>query len=313
VLAPHGFAMAASALPVNPQRWPAGVNRDLPEYLNINNVAATRDIFRQGVIEERLFIDALSRITIDPATVSACTGLTLPAGETSYHFNESTLMSQGQSMGAMYANMISAVEPKIKATVPTGAGGYWSYFILETQFIAGLKGKIGLLLDLRGDFSHLHPAMHVTELALEPTDPIVFMARLGKNPLPGHPVRPVYEPHGLGDSYFPTTVQDAVALSYGNKEAGDIVWPTMQDALKLRGLDGILPYPISGDVTSADGSAYTGVVVQYNGDGVYDPHAIYSQLDSVKYQYACFFESMLKTGKATVPAPVADLSTPCPM
>jgi hypothetical protein len=310
VNAANGFAMAASALPVNPQRWPAGQNSNLPEYLNINNVAATRDIFRQGVLEERLFFDALERLTIDPATVSACFGVSLPAGETAYHFRGDPLLAQGQSMGAMYANMIGAVEPRIKAVVPTGTGGYWSYFILESQFFPNVKGDLGLLLGLRGDFSHLHPAMHMAQLALEPVDPIVFMPRLGRNPLPGHPVRPVYEPHGQGDSYFPTDVQDACAVAYGNKEAGDTVWPTMQSALALEGLDGIVPYPVANDLTSRAGGKYTGVVVQYKGDGVYDPHAIYSQLDSVKYQYGCFFSSFLQTGTAVVPAP-ADYSVPC--
>lgn len=310
VNAARGFAMAASALPVNPQRYPAGQNSNLPEYLNINNVAATRDIFRQGVLEERMFFDALKRLTIDPATVAACTGLSLPAGETAYHFKDDPLLAQGQSMGAMYTNMIGAVEPRIKAVVPTGAGGYWSYFILESQFFPNVKGDLGLLLGLRGSFSHLHPALHVAQLALEPVDPIVYMPRLGRDPLPGHPVRPVYEPHGKGDSYFPTDVQDACAMAYGHKEAGDTVWPTMQPALALEGLDGIIPYPVSNDVTSRAGGKYTGVVVQYEGDGVYDPHAIYSQLDSVKYQYGCFFQTFLATGTAVVPAP-ADYSVPC--
>lgn len=52
-------------------------------------------------------------------------------------------------------------------------------------------------------------------------------------------------------------------------------------------------------------------MVQYHGDGIYDPHAIYSQLDAVKYQYGCFLSTMLATGTATVPAP-APLGTPCP-
>jgi hypothetical protein len=312
VLAPLGFAMAASALPVNPQRWPAGQDSNLPEYLNINNVAATRDIFRQGVIEERMFFDALQRLTIDPSIVSACSGLSLPTGETTYHFVADPLLAQGQSMGAMYANMISAVEPRIKAVVPTGSGGYWSYFILETQFFPNIEGDLGLLLGLRGKFSHMHPAMHVVQLGLEPVDPIVFMPRLGRNPLPNHPVRPVYEPHGLGDSYFPTDVQNACAMSYGNKETGNVQWTSMQASLKLEGLDGLVAYPVSNDVTSGSGTARTGVVVQYQGDGVYDPHAIYSQLDAVKYQYGCFFQSFFKTGTAVVPAP-ADYSVPCPM
>jgi hypothetical protein len=310
VMAARGFAMAASALPLNPQRWPAGQNMSFPEYIDINNVAATRDDFRQGVLEQRMFFDALRRLTIAPSVVATCTGLSLPSGETAYHFKDDPLLAQGQSMGAMYANLISAVEPRIKAVVPTGAGGYWSWFILQSQFVAGIKGKIGLLLGIHGNFSHLHPAMHVTELALEPVDPLVYMPRVGHEPLAGHPVRPVYEPHGEGDSYFPTPVQDAVAMAYQNRQTGTQVWPTMQQALALEGLSGMLPYPVKNDLTSATGAKYTGAVVQYMGDGVYDPHAIYSQLDAVKYQYGCFFQSFLQTGSATVSAP-ADYAVPC--
>lgn len=310
VMAPRGFAYAASALPLNPQRWLAGQYSAFPEYIDINNVAATRDDFRQGVIEQRLFIDALGRLTIPPSAVAACSGLSLPAGETAYHFNETPLFAQGQSMGAMYANMISAVEPRIKAVVPTGSGGYWSWFILQTQFIPNIKGELGLLLGIHVAFTHMHPAMHLVQVALEPVDPIVYMPRLGYEPLPGHPVRPVYEPHGLGDSYFPTPVQDAVAMAYHHEQAGTQIWPTMQQGLTLEGLQGMLPYPVTNDVESASGTKRTGVVVQYLGDGVYDPHAIYTQLDAVKYQYGCFFQTFLQNGIATVPAP-ADYSVPC--
>ncbi len=310
VMAARGFAEIAAALPVNPQRWPAGQNSAFPEYINVNNIAPTRDIFRQGVIEQRLFIDAVERLAIAPSQVHGCTGPSLPAGETAYHFRADKLVVHGQSMGAMYANLISAVEPRIHAVVATGAGGYWSYFILLTQTIPGIKGDLQFLLDTPADYTHLHPVMHLAQMGLGPIDPLLFMPRIGQNPLPGIAPRPVYEPHGDGDSYFPTVVQDAVALAYRNQEAGDIQWPTMQQALSLVGADGIVPYPVTNNRTSADGTKYTGVVVQYQGDGIYDPHAVYSQLDSVKYQYGCFLESMYKTGKATVSAP-APYTTPC--
>jgi hypothetical protein len=310
VMAARGFAEVAAALPVNPQRWPAGANGAFPEYINVNNIAPTRDIFRQGVIEQRMFIDALERLTIAPSQMHGCTGTSLPAGETAYHFRTDKLVVHGQSMGAMYANLISAVEPRIHAVVATGAGGYWSYFILLTQTIPGIKGDLQFLLDTPADYTHLHPVMHLAQMGLGPIDPILFMPRVGANPLPGFPARPVYEPHGEGDSYFPTIVQDAVALAYRNQEAGDVQWPTMQQALALAGDDGIAPYPVTNDKTSANGSKYTGVVVQYQGDGIYDPHAIYSQLDAVKYQYGCFLETTYKTGTATVPAP-APYTTPC--
>jgi hypothetical protein len=152
--------------------------------------------------------------------------------------------------------------------------------------------------------------MHVVQMALGPVDPILSMPRLGQSPLPGNPARSVYEPHGLGDSYFPTDVQNAVALAYRNTEAGEIHWATMQDTLSLAGDQGIVPYPVNNNRRSASGAPYTGVVVQYLGDGIYDPHALYSQLDAVKYQYGCFLETMFKTGVATVPAP-APYGTPC--
>lgn len=311
VLAEHGIAMAASALPVNPQRYPGGAHKDLPEYFNINNVASLRDIFRQGILEQRLFIDALKRLTIDPAVVTTCTGMALPAGETAYHFREDPVLTQGQSMGAMYANMISAVEPRVKAVVPTGAGGYWSYFILKTTFVPMLPGKLGLLLGIHVPYTFMHPTMALAQTALEPSDPMVYMPRLAELPLPAHPTRSVFQAVGKGDSYFPTTVQDAAALAYGNQEAGDVVWPTMQDTLSLGGLKGIATYPVTQNRTSLARLPYTGVVVQYEGDGLYDPHAIYSQLDSVKYQYGCFFDSLVRRGTATVSAP-APLGTPCP-
>jgi hypothetical protein len=312
VLAPHGIAAAGSAMPLNPQRFPGATET---EYLNLNNLAAFRDTFRQGVTEQRLFIEALRTLTIDPKTLGTCAaGVTLPAGETAFHFNPDQLLGQGQSMGGMYTNMISAVEPRIKASVPTGAGGFWSYFILKTSVVPNAGGALGaLLLGTRAKMTFMHPALAIGETAWEPAEPMVYMPRLARRPLMGHPTRPIYEPVGINDSYFPTDVYDAIVLAYGHKEAGDQQWTTMQDALKLENLDGVIPYPVSMDVTSLAGTPYTGVVVQYHEDNI-DPdgHDIYKQLDAVKYQYGCFFETFLKTGKATVPA-VAPLGTPCPM
>ena len=304
-----GIASAGSALPVNPERLPGAGET---EYLNLNNLAAMRDTFRQGVIEQRLFIEALRKIQIDPALLAGCDGATLPAGETSFHFSEEDLLAQGQSMGGMYTNMIGSTEPRIQAVVPTGAGGFWTYFILETSLIPGVASKVGvLLLQTMVPLTFMHPALSLSETALEPADPMVYMPRLGRRPLEGHPVRPIYEPVGKGDSYFPTVLYDAIVLAYGHPMAGDVVWPEMQESLALDGLDGVLPYPVVDNLKSkAGGAPYTGVVVQYEGDGIYDPHGIYGQLDEVKYQYGCFFSTFLKTGKASVLAP-KPLGTPC--
>ena len=303
----HGIATAGSALPLNPERYPGAKET---EYLNLLNLSAFRDTFRQGVIEQRLFIEALRTLQIAPELLAGCSGMSLPDGETSYHFRQTPVVAQGQSMGGMYTNMVGAVEPRIGAAIPTGAGGYWSYFILKGNQVPGGASTLSLVLGTKGTLTFMHPAMHLLELAWESAEPIVYMPRLARRPLPSHPVRAVYEPVAEGDSYFPTPVYDAVALAYGHSEAGELVWPSMQQALALDGLDGLEPYPVAHNRQSEDGTLYTGVVVQYAGDGVYDPHAIYSQLDAVKYQYGCFAALFFQDGIGTVPAPGA-IGTSC--
>lgn len=308
VNAEHGMAMAASALPLNPQRLSGAGDT---AYLNVGNPTAMRDTFRQGMIEQRLYIEALRTLQIPPAAVAACAGISLPNGETAYRFDEQKLMAQGQSMGGMYTNMIGAIEPRVREVVPTGAGGFWTYFILQTKLIPGAAGVLSVAIGSRQALSFVHPVLHVMETGWEAIDPIVYAPRLAKRPLANHPTRPIYEPAGKDDSYFPTVVYDAMALAYGHKQAGSVVWPSTQQALALAKLDGVLPYPVSQDLTSAGGAKYTGALIQYAGDGSFDPHAIYRKLDAVKYQYGCFHDTFARTGTATIVEP-KPLGTPCP-
>ncbi len=136
------------------------------------------------------------------------------------------------------------------------------------------------------------------------------MRRLSADPLPDHPARPVYEPAGRGDSYFDPEVYDAIALAYGHQQAGDEVWRETQQALALADLDGLLEYPVSNNLTSTNGDAYTGVIVQFAGDGVTDPHTIFSQFEEVKHQYGCFLETFWRTGTAVV-SPPAPMGSAC--
>jgi hypothetical protein len=306
VHAASGVASAGSALPVNPERLPRAGDT---AYLNLKNPAAMRDTFRQGVVEQRLFLDALLRLRLPPALLAGCDGPALPAGETTLHFDPAKVVAQGQSMGGMYTNLISATDARIRLAVPTGAGGFWTWFVLVTQLEPGLPDLLALLLGAQAPLTQLHPALHLIETGWEPADPFASMPRLSRLPLPGHPARPVYEPVGRGDQYFPTELYDAAALAYGHEQAGATVWPSMQQALLQESLAGLLPYPVRDNLASA-GVRYTGAVVQYEGDGIEDPHAIYRQLDAVKHQYSCFVASFLATGHAVLSPPDA-LTAPC--
>lgn len=308
VVAAHGFAMAGSALPVNPERLPGAADT---AYINLGNLSMMRDLFAQGAIEQRLFLKALLESSIAPDVVATCDGMSLPAGEAAHKFTAEPVLAMGQSMGGMYTNIIGAIEPKIRAVAPTGAGGYWSYFITKTPLYSDGAGLVAGLASAGPELDFLHPVLTAFETAVEQADPMVYTPRLARWPIDKHPTRSIYEPAGLGDSYFPTEIYDAMALAYGHKQAGEVVWPTMQEALKLEGFDGLASYPLTQNLKSEAGVAYTGAVIQYKGDGVYDPHAIYTQLDAVQYQYGCFFRTFLERGKATIPAPAA-LGTPCP-
>ncbi|MGK7926669.1 MAG: hypothetical protein AB4290_15760 [Spirulina sp.] len=59
IVAERGFAAVASALPVNPERLPGAPD---DAYQNLNNLAAYRDTFRQGTIEQRLLLDAIASL-----------------------------------------------------------------------------------------------------------------------------------------------------------------------------------------------------------------------------------------------------------
>jgi hypothetical protein len=284
------------------------------EYLQVANLASLLGNFRQGVIEQRMFLAALSALTIDPSVVAAgCPGVSVGAG-TAYHFDPASFFSQGQSMGGMYTNLITAVEPSFRAAVPTGAGGFWTYFIFQTAFVPNANGLLEVALGVHGEqLNFMHPAFSMIETGWEAVDPIVSVPRLSRNPLPGTTPRAIYEPVGQNDSYFSNDDYNAVALAYGHREVGSIIWPEMQTALAEEGLGGIVPYPTSNDVRAVnDGGVYTGIVVQYDADSITgNGHYIYAQLDAVKYQYGCFLSSVLRTGVGVVPAPAA-LGTPCP-
>jgi len=304
VVARYGIAAASAALPLNPERLFGASDY---AYLNLQNLVAFPYTFQQGVFEQRLLLDALLDLQIPAATLAPCRG----ADTTVHRFDASKLVAGGQSMGGMYTNLFGAVEPRVPVLVPTGAGGFWNLMILDTGLIDGADELIASLLQTDATkLTFMHPVMGLLAEAWEIAEPGVAMSRLGRQPLPDHPVHDVYEPVGKDDVYFPTTVYDAAALAYGNRQAGTAAWDAMQTALALDGLDGLATYPVADNVRGPDGADHTRVVVQYLGDGIVDPHYIYRQLEEVKHQYACFFDTYLRTGTPTVVAP-APLSAPC--
>jgi predicted esterase len=301
VVARRGIAGVSTAMPLNPERLPGASEF---AYLNFNNLSAFPFTFQQGVFEQRMLLDALVDLQIPAATVAACSGV----AATTHHFDAQKLVAGGHSMGGMYTNMIAAIEPRYGAVTPFGAGGFWNLMILETAIVPGAHDLLSTILGVdSATIAFTHPALGLLEQGWEIADPINSMARLIRRPLPGTTARHVYEPVGMDDKFFPNDVYDATALAYGNRQAGELVWPTTQTSLAVDHLDGMMTYP----VVANRASTTTAVVVQYAGDGIVDSHQIFRQLDAVKYQYGCFLQTFLRDGVPTVAAP-APLASACP-
>ncbi|MBX2865288.1 MAG: hypothetical protein KTR27_17195 [Leptolyngbyaceae cyanobacterium MAG.088] len=290
VVAEYGIATVSSALPLNPERSPV----DIPDaYLNFANLAAYRDTILQGVFEQRLLLEALENFEISNSLI--------PDTDIDVSLETDSVAVLGQSLGAQFANMLGAIDPNVEVVIPTGSPGLWPLLISETEDQAD---AVGLFLGTLQTLDPLYPGLQLLESAWEVVDPIVYTPYLAQRPLEGHPVRSVYKPVGQGDTEVPEEVFNAMALATGLQQAGPIFWPEMQDSLALDGLEGIEPYPVANNLVSDDGRPYTGAVVQYQGDGIADPHTIFSQLDEVKFQYANFLNTFFEDGVAQVLDPL---------
>lgn len=312
VLAAQGFASFGAALPLNPQRYDGPIGISDRVYLNIANLGAYGDTFRQMTIEQRLLLDALARLEIPPEVVAAC-DLPEASGSGSYRVSTTHVVAMGQSLGGQIVNMVGAVDPRVVAVAPSGSGGYWSLTVLAAEFAPGLPANqaIALLLQVPEVRDHLHPGLQLVQSVFEPAEPVVYAARLARDPLPGHPARSIYQPVAIDDPGFPNVIYDAMALASGTQQAGDVLHAGLQDALALDERAGVLTYPVRGNLRSRNGDTYTGVVVQYQSDGILDGHHIVAQLDEVKSQYACFLRSVFDGAPGTVQAPQASVDI-CP-
>jgi hypothetical protein len=306
VLAARGFATFAAAHPLNPERLPGAEPR---AYLNFDNLGCYGDNFRQGHLEERLFIEALGALEIDPSSLAACTGVSLPAGATQHRFDTREIFAMGQSMGAQYVTLLGATEPLVRSVIPTGSGGHWTSLVTEGTAVGG-SGTIGLLLATREKLTLVHPALMLMQLAWEAAEPVAYAPHIARRPLEGQPSRDIYTPVGFEDTDFAEETFDALAIAYGTQQLGDQIWPTMQPTLALVGREGLASYPLKENRSSESGAPFTAGVVQFRGDGISNPHTIFTQLEAVMYQYGCFFTTRRDSGRAMLLAP-GPVDRPC--
>lgn len=295
-LAKVGIASAGSAMPINKERVPNGPDT---QYANLNNLPVARFNLTQGIIESRMFFRALTELRIPASAIHGCmpAGLLGDAGE--IKFDVDKLMLTGQSMGGMYASMVAATEPTIKAVVPTGAGGYFSWQFLINSVTGDPKPLIAALLGTKPELlSQLHPALMVTELAFEPADPLVFVSRVARRPAPGHEPINVLQTTAPDDEYFPPQIYAALATAYGHPRLGTSIMPELAASLELAER-APQTYPLTGNLNGK-----TAAVIEYEVPaGRTSGHSIIIFRDDTRYQVTCFFKTFVETGVARLVAP----------
>ena len=308
--APHGFATAASALPVNPERLPGAERASRTSTSTTSPRSATS--FRQGIIEQRLFIEALRSSRSPRRWLTACNGPALPAGATRVPLRPASLVAQGQSMGGMYTNLVGAVEPACVRVVPTGAGGFWSLFVIVTN--ADSHGTQLLAAVLASTPARSRSCTRACSCSRRrgsrPSRSCTCRASAHR-PLPaircGRSTSRSARTTATSRRRSTTpsrsrTITRRPATSCG-RDAGRARARRARRRARLSGrATTARPRPVRPTPASSCSTL---------GDGYSDPHAIFAQLDAVKYQYGCFLETFLKTGKAVLAAP-APLGTPCP-
>jgi pimeloyl-ACP methyl ester carboxylesterase len=271
---------------------------------NIGNPVAIRDNVRQSAVELAITAHLLDGLTVD---ASSCPDVMQTA-----RFDTKKVALFGHSMGATIAPLALAFEPRFGAAILSGAGGSWIENVLYKQKPLAVRPLAELLVGYTTRQRQLamgDPALALVQWAAEAADPPVWGDRIVV-PLTQGRARHVLMIQGIVDHYILPPMANASSLSFGLDLAG----PELDDqvaevanaftplgkALALSGHKHIA-LPATKNITHADGSASTAVVVQHAADGVEDGHEVAFQRPEAKYQYRCFLSTWSKTGTPVVP------------
>jgi hypothetical protein len=282
--ATRGLAAGGHAMPISPDRVPDVGDFD---YIQLSNLGSVRDSFRQGMIELTLKRRWLAEVTLP---TSLCPESTAPGG--AFRFNSDRHATMGHSMGAMYANMYAAITSETLADIPTGSGGYWSYFIFTTDLIPGAREILRALFGIPGreTWGPVHPLMGLFQQFVEKVDPIAFAPHVVADPLPGVQAKHLFLMFGREDVYFSDRTQRAMTLAYGAPLAGPEVVPGTLDLLAA--LTDLQPasLPLTGNLTAADGTKVTAGQTQWQPDLPHEPngHNVVFQYDALRWAFGCF-------------------------
>jgi pimeloyl-ACP methyl ester carboxylesterase len=266
---------------------------------NPANIAAARDNFRQGAVDDLQLLRLVKRLTI----ARAVTGL-----DADVRFDPSNIFFFGHSHGGLTGPLFVGVEPEVRGAVLSGSGGLLGLaFLLKTK-PTDIKGTVEWLLGIEGmnELDIFHPVITLVQTFAERADPLNYAARFVGDPPGGAWPRAILLTEGLGDSYTPNANTEALAVAAGLSPVTPVLHEV--EGLSYLGREALVP-PVSNNLTGPGGVAATGVLAQYapardaatNPD--HDGHFTVFWNSTARAQYGGFLGSLARTGTATFPAP----------
>ncbi len=262
---------------------------------NVSNILALRDNVRQSALELALASDLLETLTVD---ASACPGLGASA-----RFDAAHQVLMGHSMGATIAPLTSAVAPRFRGMILSGAGGSYLENIMHKGKPLRVRPLAEVLLGVSGSWE-LHPADPVLSLfqwAAEPADPPAYATHLNKTDAsPRH----VLMLQGIVDNYILPPIANSLSLALSLDLGGpalDAAEPRLAEYTPLTEL-----LPLSGGQQRPLPLHYAAgervaLVTQHPEDGVEDGHEAAFQTELPKAQYRCFLAALAQGAPPLIP------------
>ena len=153
--------------------------------------------------------------------------------------------------------------------------------------------------------AYVRPIAQFIHHAMEDRSCQVGVIKCPVKPLEGNPPKNILLIEGVVDGYFLPRMVNALAMAARLDLAGPVVDP---DAPGEIGLAGGSAVDLPAGPNRAEVSGY---VVQFEAVD-FDGHYVPFELPAPKYTYKCWFDSLIETGSAVLPAAVNDGEAACP-
>jgi hypothetical protein len=312
--AEQSIAGVSSAIVKNPERYTKlGAHSrlaEMPFYNFFRGDVLTANHWQAGA-DNTLILKMMMEMEVDPGLCPETDAFASSNGK--IKFDKSNLSAMGFSMGGTILGSWSAVEPRLKATIPSGGSGHWGLLIRNFSAVPAKQYFFSWVTNGKKDelMDHRWPTISIIQAALEPCDTITYGPHVARRPFPGHEPKNVYLAVGANDFYTKAITQNALAISLGLPIAGEVREKSIVPAIGLLGYGLPHGYPLQLNIPVEGGEKVTGALLQYEPDTwTNEGHNVNYNLSETKHQYGCFLRTLADDGVAVIPAP-GDEGTPC--